>query len=1479
MREWFAVKTGRFATVTLGVVSLIGTFLVPVSTGVSAAEAVDAQSVSARPAVTQAAPAQVRQPVAGRNTARAYQLPPLPDGVDLAAVSQHRVPTTSGGEVTLTLTRLDADRDPRTFRDGTAMPAGYIPTSGIIPFRLELNCSVLDATQGDCLTGGLLTLKFKKPNLLPRYAQGITQVPGLVFASDGHESFEPRQPHGTTFNIAGDDVLTRSLKPIASGEATSYVYEFSVGRQNFYDTVAHNSPFDITAELTANELAEPAKTKVSGVFLTDPITTAIKSSDARRIDQGPGTAVRGKPLVWSVRFSAESGGAWQAGYGEQRPSRVTFTDTLPAGLGCDTVTRVAYSGDREVPRDQWTCTGNTLTIANVVGEQIVYITQLIPADFEKNAAEAFATNKVTLEAQLQNVGTQTAGAQDRVRVIDPALPKIGQLSKSESGSSATVNGRKVYFAEKGQPVVDANGTTAVGGSNYSVFVSTDSTARADFRGWALKIVDNMPCRDGATGTIYKSRAYDGGLCQDPVYNPYRVQISFNSDYAGGTSIPSYDYKALTALVQRPEYAPVAVLTDGTRIPMEYVPATSGSFRYLVPRQYWGQVARIETSSKPLSSDQPAWAARISTVTIYGYADEDLQEGVLLENTAQAQLHDPTEAVTETKLTGPANLTITGGAWEVRKGATKRDSFASEYVVAGDDAFRPKRGRYYQPIFRYMGEPLRSDRTIVVSDLLPEGTNLDYSSTGKLPNGKIFISGVNGAQVAEVAAPEILENFQGTGRTLIRWTIPVRDLMNLPGVEPFVEGEVTRATVTPPALAVDSFNVVLSDPYPDTVPGRYTNEVFLGGTVMNDMKVITHFSPDYFSTLKVITDDLNVDDVVPVQGLGRPDQVLRNTVTTPLKSSGSPGMILRKAVKGEGDASFRRAPALGNASHNGSTVEYEITVLTAGEHGIKDTVIYERVPRAGDKGILLNADRGSTLDATFVAMTHAPREARVEYTTAENPCFPGVAEPAGCVNNADTWTSTVPVNPAKVTALRFTFPDKIPQSSPRSVRFTMSVPPMSTSDAVWNSVAGVTTPGNSNIPLNPIEAPKVGVKRHEITGLNIDKAWVDAAGDPIASADIPARSIDVDVRWKVVNAAGESVAGTVRHAGESKSVPAGGEVLKTVTLNPANSWKAKVDEVLPVLDARGNKVVYSLQEKTVTAGWKPSYGETKELFLRPCGPGPDVDDCNAEFSIALTNQKTKGELRLVKAFDVKYGAPTDNADWILTATGTGQDGPLTFTGNKSLPNADDAFVEVDAGEFSLSERYAGDSALMGAGYELKSLVCVTNGGAPVDVLDARKVTVAAGDKVVCTFTNTDKPGSVSWSKTNPDGKALAGSKWSLTGPNGFTELVAFGEDHDRNSATGAGRFKVDGLPWGEYTLREVVPPPGYEVKEGAAVFVVDGANLNHTLRDADFINHPWRIGGLPLTGAGAQIGLAVLLGGVVVGWLVWTMRRRRSESNA
>lgn len=97
----------------------------------------------------------------------------------------------------------------------------------------------------------------------------------------------------------------------------------------------------------------------------------------------------------------------------------------------------------------------------------------------------------------------------------------------------------------------------------------------------------------------------------------------------------------------------------------------------------------------------------------------------------------------------------------------------------------------------------------------------------------------------------------------------------------------------------------------------------------------------------------------------------------------------------------------------------------------------------------------------------------------------------------------------------------------------------------------------------------------------------------------------------------------------------------------------------------------------------------------------------------------------------------------------------------------------------------------------------------------------------------KVGVVTWNKVDPAGKALAGSEWTITGPDGTSAPVVDNGENDKDPADG--RLEVRGLSWGSYTLTETKAPAGYALVKETKTVVVDGRNLNVSF--GDIVNTP------------------------------------------
>lgn len=133
-------------------------------------------------------------------------------------------------------------------------------------------------------------------------------------------------------------------------------------------------------------------------------------------------------------------------------------------------------------------------------------------------------------------------------------------------------------------------------------------------------------------------------------------------------------------------------------------------------------------------------------------------------------------------------------------------------------------------------------------------------------------------------------------------------------------------------------------------------------------------------------------------------------------------------------------------------------------------------------------------------------------------------------------------------------------------------------------------------------------------------------------------------------------------------------------------------------------------------------------------------------------------------------------------------------------------------------------------------------------------------VKLTNTYVAETGSVSWSswsKTDGSGALLAGSQWTLTGPDRKSVTVVDNGENDADPAVGT--LKVTGLAWGEYSLVESKAPAGYVADLKPQSFDVKADAL--TLDLGKIVNKQRTPPTLPLTGGMSTD--AFVLGGVTL----------------
>ncbi len=98
----------------------------------------------------------------------------------------------------------------------------------------------------------------------------------------------------------------------------------------------------------------------------------------------------------------------------------------------------------------------------------------------------------------------------------------------------------------------------------------------------------------------------------------------------------------------------------------------------------------------------------------------------------------------------------------------------------------------------------------------------------------------------------------------------------------------------------------------------------------------------------------------------------------------------------------------------------------------------------------------------------------------------------------------------------------------------------------------------------------------------------------------------------------------------------------------------------------------------------------------------------------------------------------------------------------------------------------------------------------------------------------RKGTVSWRKTDTENNPLAGSSWTLTGPDGQSRTITDNGDGDEDRTDGS--FRVTGLDMGAYTLTDSQAPSGFHKDDSSHPFTLDNTHPDWTFASG-FVNSP------------------------------------------
>lgn len=678
---------------------------------------------------------------------------------------------------------------------------------------------------------------------------------------------------------------------------------------------------------------------------------------------------------------------------------------------------------------------------------------------------------------VSNVATFSGYPFGAEQISENLLTDFDEISHGFTEASAGLGGDKSattpYYNVRDVTFEDGEGI-------FDIDVRTRSSSSLPY---FFRVVDPLPCLDnnttgGTTANTYTSNA-PGVTCANPAFQPDDfIELYFSEEY---TTMVSTD----------------AFIADNPTVPLSYT-ATDGSMGVLnLPYDRVGRV--LPGVPGDFAIYKISWADIMAQIGAgielaelsFDSQDVGLQIGITPRNNAQAfrMRLDGTVAPTsaafpieqDDRVVNTAQYFITTEDEETDAGTRSAQLFIEARrptVRLLKDNFT-NRGEI-RLTAQSVGTPFLDQDSLILTDLLPLGYTFDRAGNRSmiLYNGREWRWQENGGDanttdcfeldnvtVRNFINFEVIDNFNGTGRQLV------------------------RATFLPP-------------PFPDVWVSLTTlrfsffvNEVPMSLGADNEMR--------FFPTSEASSDSLqcqanafagpapaetNDTDDQDGDGLTTGDSFCSFTrpipPTTSLLSISSV-----KAVRGDDpvEQDFQPFPAVAPITETGGNGAFQINMTNTGSVSLMDLVIYDVLPHVGDVGLTgtqVGTMRGSEFDITFVRIDPAtlPPGTQVEYSFSNTPCRNELTTgatpfPTGCVND---WTTVIPATDSSlVRGLRITFPNGPIQpfdptesfSIEYDVTYPLGVMP---GETAWNVFAFAGTRRDDNTSILPTEPPKVGI---------------------------------------------------------------------------------------------------------------------------------------------------------------------------------------------------------------------------------------------------------------------------------------------------------------------------------------------------------------------------------------------------------------------